>query len=243
MECLRATYKGYDVNEKFQRSAITCLTTIGQQARMEGKLKVLINMANDKGYTPIYVAANVGDNELVQYLIDNGAKVDSATFNQDVTPGDTALIGACQDGHLQTIQMLLNAGADINKQRRDGVDCVYWAVHRNQVEIIEEVLKRKPELAKRQSFNGQTILHLASAKGYVEAVETILANGIVDINMEDGKFGQTSLEHAAIGGSLPVVKVLVNSHANIHHVVRGKTALQLAEDRGHTDIVQYLNNL
>ena len=63
----------------------------------------------------------------------------------------------------------------------------------------------------------------------------ILLDAGAKVNEED-KNGATALALAAYFGSLPVVKELVKNNANIQNIdYFGKTALQRAEDRGHTE--------
>ena len=76
---------------------------------------------------------------------------------------------------------------------------------------------------------------------HLQVVKILLDAG-ANANEED-KYGDTALTLASYHGSLPVVKVLVKYHANIQHIDSGKTALQWAQDQGHTEIVEYLKNL
>ena len=61
------------------------------------------------GLTPLFVASDKGDLELVQELCDRGANV-----NDDInSSGDNALIVAAKKGHQEIVHLLLQRGANI----------------------------------------------------------------------------------------------------------------------------------
>ena len=77
---------------------------------------------NIKGFgrdaPPIYKAAYRYNAEMTKLLIENGADLSKRDFQ-----GETALHGAaflCPGKGLSVIQLLLNAGADVNAKRNDG---------------------------------------------------------------------------------------------------------------------------
>ena len=73
--------------------------------------------------------------------------------------------------------------------------------------------------------------------GELEEVEKSLANG-VDVNQQDDE-GYSALHAAAENGYLEIVKLLVESGADIQHKTE-YTALQLAEMAEQNEIVAYL---
>ena len=224
----------------------TCLKAIADQAKTEGKLSELINKGDNKGRTPIYIAAFCGHVEVIHYLIEqtkNNVIVDAATNENHTVPGFTPLIAACQEGQQLAVQVLINAGADVRRQDKEGGDCAYMAALSNHVNVLKVVLPQHPDLLRRKLYASRNILHAASIHGSLQAVEYILPNGGLDIINEEDTRGFTALELAAYFGRLPVVNELVKNHANIQHTANGKTARQWAEDRGHTEIVKYLENL
>jgi ankyrin repeat protein len=57
--------------------------------------------------TPLIVAANVGNDAIVELLLSRGARVNASSES-----GWTALLRACNGGHLACAKLLLDAGAD-----------------------------------------------------------------------------------------------------------------------------------
>jgi len=68
-----------------------------------------INLTDDKGNTPLMYASNSGAIEIVNYLCDNGAHLDSVNNNDR-----TALSIACFYGHDNVVSELLQRGADVH---------------------------------------------------------------------------------------------------------------------------------
>ena len=88
-----------------------------------------------EGSTPLYVASFAGNVEEVKMLLDGGTNVNEQndvsliTFNLQITChvycvpvqnawGDTALIGACKGGQVETAQVLLDHGVIVDIQTK-----------------------------------------------------------------------------------------------------------------------------
>ncbi|XP_067655210.1 myotrophin-like [Haliotis asinina] len=67
------------------------------------------------GRSPIHFAADYGQNEVVELLVDNGAGIDV----QDIY-GITPLLSAIFEGHKDTVALLLKKGAKKNGKAPDG---------------------------------------------------------------------------------------------------------------------------
>jgi ankyrin repeat protein len=83
-------------------------------------------------------------------------------------------------------------------------------------------------------------IHRASADGQVESVTRALEDDPNLVRSKDGS-GYTALHHAAIGGHVEVVEVLLESGAGIDGIgSRGETALLLASSKGNYQVVRLL---
>jgi hypothetical protein len=65
--------------------------------------------------TPLQIASLNGNAEVVEYLIDQGCRVDCANVDKD-----TPLIDAAENGHADVVDILLNAGVDPLRQNLKG---------------------------------------------------------------------------------------------------------------------------
>ena len=88
-------------------------------------------------------------------------------------------------------------------------------------------------------------LQQASAAGDLDRIRTLLDAG-VDLNADFGApQGWSPLMHAAYHGHLEAVQLLVTSGAKLNavEVDRWGTALDIAEDAGQTEVVEYLKSI
>jgi hypothetical protein len=74
-----------------------------------------LEIAEFAGNKPLQIAALAGNLEVVEYLIEQGCQIDCA--NQDK---DTPLIDAAENGHIDVVKSLLNAGVDPLRQNLKG---------------------------------------------------------------------------------------------------------------------------
>ena len=95
----------------------------------------------------------------------------------------------------------------------------------------------------RQSSQSFTPLMRAAAVGHVGVVHELLEEGRLDVN-ERGPRDSTALMFAAGGGHTDVVRALIKEGADVEAQEEGGwTALQLAEEDGHYDIVTLLRGV
>lgn len=95
-------------------------------ASIEGDLPVVKTlvlqkkaMVNHIGWTPLHYACSKGNLEVAQFLVTNGALVDSPS------PGNTTpLMMAVQSGNEQLIKLLLDKGADIQLRNTNGLSAI-----------------------------------------------------------------------------------------------------------------------
>ncbi|MFP3873108.1 MAG: ankyrin repeat domain-containing protein [Thiohalophilus sp.] len=153
-------------------------------------LIVDLEARDERGRTPLYLAAEQGDLDTVRSLLDKGAVVD-ARDNCLWTP----LMRAAQNGHLDVVQTLLQAGADINAKDRDGYHALTAVVITDQVAILEYLIEQGIALDVQDDERDWTALMWAASEGREEMVEILLANG-ADRTVQ-GSDGKTALDLAA----------------------------------------------
>ncbi|XP_066570143.1 ankyrin repeat domain-containing protein 27 isoform X2 [Amia ocellicauda] len=129
---------------------------------------------DDRGYTPLHVAAICGQSLLIDLLVSKGALVNATDYHA-LTP----LHMSCQKGYQGVTLLLLHYRASTDVQDNNGntplhlacmyghEDCVkalvYYDVHSCQLDI--------------QNDKGDTPLHIASRWGYESIIEVLLENG------------------------------------------------------------------
>jgi len=133
-----------------------------------------VNASAGDGMTALHWAADAGEVELAQILIDAGANVDAVTRLADYTP----LHLASRQGSASLIEALLEGGANATvSSTAGGSTALHFAAGAGSVDAITMLLRHGADVNGRESGRGQTPLMYAAAKGRTEAARTLLANG------------------------------------------------------------------
>ncbi|KAF4793534.1 hypothetical protein TURU_109976 [Turdus rufiventris] len=189
---------------------------------------------DDRGYTPLHIAAICGQTSLVDLLVAKGAIVNATDYH-----GSTPLHLACQKGYQNVTLLLLHYKASTDVQDNNGntplhlactyghEDCVkalvYYDVHSCRLDIGNE--------------KGDTALHIAARWGYQGIIEVLLQNGA---NPEiQNRMKETSLQCALNS------KILSLMELNYLTFERGQSASEVekllrAVADGDLEMVRYL---
>ncbi|MDO8436831.1 MAG: ankyrin repeat domain-containing protein [Nitrosomonadaceae bacterium] len=87
---------------------------------------------NHKGWNPLIYAATKGHTEIVEMLLDVGAKIDSTSDN-----GTTALMMAARGDHLDAVKLLLQKGANPNIRNESGGTALSFALSREHLQVAK----------------------------------------------------------------------------------------------------------
>ena len=172
-----------------------------------------------------------------------------------------ALRIASKEGHMPTINLLIERGAVINDSGALGASC---AVGREEVvnvliqkgadvnsdgalrkesgggyKAIVKILLEKGACMETSDNNGWTALHEATQNGHKKVIQLLLGKG-VNIGAEDDN-RMTALHYAARKGYKAVVQLLLENKADVKVENRnGMTALLYAAMEGHESVAQLL---
>lgn len=109
----------------------------------------------------LMLAAKHGQNDLVKQLILLGAELDDAD-----PQGYTALVRAAENGHLTTMNILLNAGANPNTIAADKSVLMYVVENNNA--LLTQVLIKAGADVNYTDADGDTALKIARRFGYFD---------------------------------------------------------------------------
>lgn len=90
--------------------------------------------AHYKTMTALILAAERNYKEIVLRLIQAGADLD---WNGGLLLGSTALISAARGGHIDTVRILVDAGANLTFRDTGGWTALMWAEHQDDQNIIQ----------------------------------------------------------------------------------------------------------
>ncbi|KAL9616188.1 MAG: hypothetical protein Q9160_008919 [Pyrenula sp. 1 TL-2023] len=139
-----------------------------------------VNTRNRQGYTPLHVACNIGNQPLVKLLLDYGANplVQNASTDTDGTKGwQTAIHTAAVNNHPGVIQILLEAGVDIEIQNSFSWTPFMLACTNGSLEAAKILGARGAKVDATDSSDPWTSLHSACYSGHEEIVKLLIDAG------------------------------------------------------------------
>ena len=128
--------------------------------------------------------------------------------------GSTALHWAAYRDDLQTVALLIQAGANPNPANEHGVTPLSLACTNGNAAMVETLLAAGAD-ANAALKTGETVLMTCARAGSAEAVTAILTRG-ADVNAKEGSEHQTALMWATAQRHPAVVRVLIEHGADIH---------------------------
>jgi ankyrin repeat protein len=225
---------------------IACLVSYG----------ISVNIASDKGTTPLMQAAHRGHSDCCKLLLNSNANVNEQNEKQK-----TPLMLAVLCGHVHVAETLLKHGrADTEATECSGRTALYLAASIGNVEVVKTLLKYKSN--KNTETNTKLTPLMAAARGgYDEILNLFLENisdgknddinnsssieynnnYIKDIDLQD-QYGRTALIIAASVGKTTSCKLLIKHGADINSQSdNGTTALMAAIDgKAEIECIEYL---
>lgn len=179
-------------------------------------------------------AAAHGDAAKVAQEIGLGARVDEPD-----AAGRTALAWAAATGHLEVARALLDAGANPNLAAQGEVTPLMLAAEGGAPQLVAALLDHGAR-ADAADAHAQTALMYAARGNRADAISVLLRHGAaLQARCEQG---MTALHHAAEGCEcIDAVQRLLAAHAEVDTPdMRGASALMLAAQAGHADVVSSL---
>ncbi len=236
--------KGADVNTKGGQYGYTLLSMALGHPDYINVMQLLIkngadvNLTNG-GWTPLHIAAGDGLTDAVELLIQNGARINIWTTDED-SVSSTPLHWAVHAKHIDTVGLLINKGADINAITKNAgkETALHSAVYLGSNDIARLLVGKGANVDIKDS-NGDTPLQWAANKGNMDITELLLKSG-ADINTKNNH-GDTPLHTAISEKNADVARLLIEKGADVNAKDQyGATPLRYATLRGLFDIAKLL---
>lgn len=127
-----------------------------------------------KGSAAMVVAAHDGDAELIAFLLDHGADIETTSRLGREPAQLTSLMFAADSGGVSAVNLLLAKGANVNARDSGGLTPLFYAVGAldRQMQIVDALIRAGADLQAR-SQSGETALDFAGRYGNTEAADVI----------------------------------------------------------------------
>jgi len=187
-----------------------------------------VSLANNYGVTPMELAAEVGNTQILKLLLDAGANVDSPN-----PEGQTALMAVARTGNVEAAQLLLDRGAKVDaKENWGGQTALMWASARRHPKMMELLIARGANVNARSTARdyqrhvqaegrpknldsgGLTPLLYTTRENCGACIDVLLRNK-VDINLPDPD-GVSPLLLAIMNANWDRAKQLIDAGADIN---------------------------
>jgi ankyrin repeat protein len=136
--------KGINLNIR-SRNGDTALMIASYKSNKRAVEKLLAQGAevNQQGWTALHYGSAAGSNDIVRILLDKSAYIDAESPN-----GTTPIMMAARGGHIKTVKLLLDEGADASLKNELGMSAIDFAMKYNHKDIAEGLTHRLKKAGK-----------------------------------------------------------------------------------------------
>jgi len=192
--------------------------------------------------SPLHVASKRGDFDTVRDRL----KMDTQRSEIDSVDADgwTALMLACESGHLKVVKLLVEAGSSITRMAQNSpsrATALHIAVENCWINVVEYLLDQPETNPNIKMMDGLTPLSLAVGYGYDDIARALIQSGADVDDPTEGKEGDTPLILASRHGQYRITQLLLKAGADQRKTNRlGETPFKVASLKGHRRVVEVL---
>lgn len=141
-----------------------------------------VNAIDNKNCTPLVYASKNDNLEIIEYLVENGAKI-------DVKNSESPLIFACMNNNYDIVKYLLEAGANINATEFKSLlshakNALFFACDNNNLKMVKLLIKYKINMNFKFEYKVLHPLHIACVYNNYKIVKLLIQNNINLYNFE-----------------------------------------------------------
>jgi len=243
------------------------LAKVKEFIEKEPKLvKAKVNGSGWYSSTPLHLATQKDNVEIVKYLIEKGADINGLR-DDFMTPLMMAGINVSK--------VLVESGVDINYRNIEGRTAIFYAVETGDSQVFDYLLAQGASLPEQGTYGAIRSIEFGLRNGNMKCLDYYLNKGL-DIRFENNArmtlahfasesnspdliirlkdlkapinkkdlYGWTPLHTAAFKGNLQIVKLLIESGLDKNaRTIDGKTPYLLAKEEKKADVAEYLASI
>jgi ankyrin repeat protein len=169
----------------------------------------LVNAKDDRGRTPLHLAAESGHIEIVEFLISSGAEINVADVNSN-----TPLHYTATAGKVEAAEFLLAKGAEVDARNHEKCTPLHLAASFNHKPIMKLLIEKGAEVDSKEYRGGTPLLLSVWRAGDLEAAKMLVNHG-ADINVKIEGTWVTPIAMAAQYGYRDIVDYFIDKGAAI----------------------------
>lgn len=232
---------GYKIDRPIILAAMKGYETVVQDLLAAGADVTCTTRGRDTQCTPLYLAAEHGDEAVVRCLLDAETPGHSM-INQQNFGGNSPLIIASMKGHDKIVKLLLDANASVTLCNKTGLNAIYYIIRSGREDLAMEVLTHTKSMEDSERIN---LFHQAAKRGFERIVKYIWESMAEDkkarLMVPYGRDAETALHLASMHGHIAVVNFLLQSGGNVDATSEFRyTPLEYAVLAGEVEIVKLL---
>ena len=151
-------------------------SVLGKLERLKSLIEqdsALVETYSPDGFTPVALAAYLGQKSVTEYLIEKGANVNAIAKN---ATGFTALTGAVANNHVEISKILVKRGANVNHRYEGGVSPLMEACLNGNLELVNFLLENGVD-SSAKTKDEKSPLTFAKEKNHGKVVEALKRHG------------------------------------------------------------------
>ncbi|XP_078336560.1 uncharacterized protein LOC111133522 isoform X3 [Crassostrea virginica] len=150
-------------------------------------------------------------------------------------------------GSIESVRILLEAGAFINWSDENGLQPLHFAAQTGNVSMINFLIEKGAHVySARTVKEGLTPFHVAVDYGHMDAVRAFIDSRTVSVNMKTKlrQGGQTPLHRAVLKSHLKIAELLIDQGASIDtRDSEGRQAIHYAAQSDDPNVLEYVIKL
>ncbi len=166
---------------------------------------------NYAGITPMTIAGEKGNMEVIRLLVERG----KADLNAPSSYGVTPLIAAAAAGKAEAVAYLLKHGADASAKDDLGKTALLYASGQNQAKMVANLAEANQPVVNLPDNTGNTPLLYSAQKGFTNNVKALLANGAKP-DYRNPASGLSAMATAAAEGHVTIIRLLAKNKADVN---------------------------